>query len=102
MLIQGTNAPITIEFDDDTSNILDMSVALVKDDKTLTHWSKEEINLEGVFAYCPLTQDKTMVLPTGYVTLEVKWTNKDGEVNFADLVTLKVEKRVDSTILLEV
>lgn len=102
MLIQGTNAPITIEFDDDTSNILDISVALVKDEKILAHWSKEEITLDGVFANCPLTQEKTMDLPTGNVSLEVKWTDTDGEVNFAQLVTLKVVKRVDQTILVEV
>lgn len=102
MLIQGTNAPLTIEFDDSTSQILDISVAIVKDNKVLIGWTKEDITLDGVFAYCPLTQVGTMDLPTGLANLEVKWTNQDGEVHFAELVVVRIEKRVDQTILVEV
>lgn len=102
MLIQGTNAPIVIEFDDDTSSILDISVALVKDNEILIKWEKTNITLDGVFAYCPLSQEDTMKLTPNFAVLEVKWTNADGEVHFAEPTLVEIVKRVDSTILVEV
>lgn len=42
-----------------------------------------------------------MNLPIGFATLEVKWTNAEGEVNFSDVVMVKIEKRADHTILVE-
>lgn len=102
MLIQGTNAPITIEFDDDTSGILDISVALTKECKVLLDWKKDDVTFDGKFVYCPLEQEKTIHLPTGLACLEIKWTNSDGEVHFAELNMVRIEKRLDQTILMEV
>lgn len=101
MLIQGTNTPVVIEFDEDTADMIDISVALVCDSVVKKRWAKDEITLEGKFAYCPLEQEGTMDLPVGFANLEVKWTNREGEVNFSDVVVVKIEKRADHTILLE-
>lgn len=101
MLIQGTNAPIIIEFDDVITDIIDISVILAKDNKVLKKWGKADVRLEGTNCYCPLEQEDTINLPVGSATLEVKWTNDKGEVNFAETALVKIEKRVDSTILVE-
>lgn len=102
MLIQGSNAPIIIEFDEDTKNIIDLSVVLIKEENELKKWGKADVTLEGTNCYCPLSQADTINFTTGYGVLEVKWTNKKGEVNFAEIVNIKIEKRHDKTILLEV
>lgn len=102
MLIQGTNAPITIEFDDDTSSILDISVALAKENRILIKWGKSDVVFDGKFVYCPLEQAQTVNLPTGLACLEIKWTNPDGEVHFSELNVVRIEKRLDGTILVEV
>ena len=100
MLIQGTNAPLIIEFDSNV-DVIDMSIALIMGDKAIKRWGKSDVTIEGVFVYCSLTQQETIEMPTGTAVLEIKWTNRDGEVQFADRASVRIVKRIDNTILVE-
>lgn len=101
MLIQGTNAPIIIEFEESVEDIVDVSIALIKDDAVLKRWGKSDVRIEGTNIYCPMEQAETMDLPSGSATLEIKYTDANGEVNFIEKTSVRIEKRIDNTILVE-
>lgn len=110
MIIQGSNAPIVLVFTEETFDIKDISVALVKDNKVIAKpdevlkvWSKDDIILdeEEFKVLCPFTQEETLNLPKGSAFIEVKWLTSTGEVWCSNITRTSVEKRYDSTILTE-
>lgn len=98
MIIQGTNEPIIIQFDGDTSAITDISIALYHRDNLLKKWTMSNLTIDGDVVIAPMTQEESMGFIPGDAHLEVKWI-EDGVTQFAEISDAFVEQRCDNTIL---
>lgn len=110
MIIQGSNAPIILCFEEEFERVSDISVALIKDNRlngrpniVVHRWGLEDIELheDERTAICPLTQEETLSFPEGKALLEVKWLDSDGDVWMGCTVKTEIGKRFDKTILEE-
>lgn len=99
MIIQGSNSPIMLEFENDKSEITDFSAALFRGQSggELKQWQMDDIEISGNLIFLPLTQEETMGLPAGQLILEIKWVDEKN-VCFAKLVLMAVQKRNDKTV----
>ena len=103
MIIQGSNSPIVISFDDDVSGVTEWSVALFGEDKRgmpsvlLKHWGTEDIEVDGSTAYAPLTEEETMEFAPGVASLEIKWLEADDIVFQSATVRVRISGRKDKT-----
>lgn len=99
MIIQGSNAPMLLIFDEDASCFSDLSVLLSRGGRKLRHWTMEDLQIDGSVVTVPLTQEETMVFPEGECTIEVKWLDSEGETQFAEVVRDTIAGRRDKTLL---
>lgn len=103
MIVQGSNAPILLTFDNIMENVTDFSAVLVSrrlgdENKIIKQWTKDDIEIGGLDIILPLTQEETMEFPSGTHALEVKWVNEDN-ICFANVVNVNIEYRADKTKL---
>lgn len=103
MIIQGSNSPIVIAFDNDVSDVAEWSVALYGEDKRgaptilLKHWGTGDITVEGSVVYAPLTEDETMEFAPCVASLEMKWLDPDDNIFHSDVVRVRISGRNDKT-----
>lgn len=101
MIIQGTNAPIVIEFDQAIDQMSELVISVWAVGGALVKmWEKDEIGIEGAIATCPLTEEETKAFPNTVVTIEAKGIDESGEMVFWDQMDVKVLKRRDKVISL--
>lgn len=99
MIIQGSNQPITISFDEDMSLQSDIEIALFSGSTELKHWSKEDLTIDEDVIQAPLTQEETMDFPAGSAILEVKWYDTDSMTQHTDPFRVWISGRKDHTIM---
>lgn len=98
MIIQGTNIPLTITFDEDISDIPVLLVTLWKDRKELKRWEKGDMSIEGDTATLPLLESETMAFPPGPSTVEAKGLTENGQTIFWDEYNVHIYPRRDRNI----
>lgn len=98
-MIQGSNAPIILTFDEDASCFSDLSVLLSHGGRKLKHWTMAELQIDGNVVTAPLTQEETMGFLEGECTIEVKWLDSEGGTQFAEVVRDTIVGRRDKTLL---
>ena len=106
-IIQGSNAPIILEFDIDVSSITDFSAILIpkyglKLDKSnvpiLKKWNLEDIEIDQQALILPLTQEETLEFPAKPCYLDCKFI-LDSNIEFIDSCLIEIYKSADSTIM---
>jgi len=87
MIIQGTNLPIILEWDDiNDAPFSDLSVSLRNEIGELKHWTLDDCVVEddGLHIECPITQDESMNWEEGPCTIEAKW--HDAQQNISHML----------------
>ena len=101
MLIQGTNSPLVIQFDQDVSTMAKLVITLWSlTGELVREWDLDEITVQEDTAICPLTEDETKAFPNTIVTIEAKGLDEMGEMVFWDQMDVKMVKRRDKVISL--
>lgn len=99
MIIQGSNAPIIIDFNEDLSIVKDMSIVLYNRQKELKHWEFSDLIMNDKQIICELTQEETLNFIPGSASLEIKWMEEDQLIQFCTVVSVTIVERRDSYIL---
>ena len=101
MLVQGTNAPLELQFDRDLSDMDKLVVTLWSlSGDLIKAWDEEELTIEEDVVLCPLTESETAAFPNTFVTVEAKGLDEDGATLFWDQITVQMVKRNDRIIAL--
>lgn len=103
MLIQGSNNPLVIKFDQDVDGLSGLVVTLWTDSaapQRIKTWTLAEMEVEGNEAVCPITEAETAAIEAATVMVEAKGLNEDGYTVFWDAYKLKVKSRRDRVITL--
>lgn len=103
MIVQGTNVPLAVTFDEDVSSIPTLVATLwLKDGTLIKQWEKSDMEIDGETVYLPLDESETASIAPGFVSLAIKGLNDDDQTIFWDEVMVKVTARRDRTITLTV
>lgn len=108
MIIQGSNNPIVIAFDEEVSEIKDWSISLYGEDKRgapgelLKHWGSGDLIIDGVAVFAPLTETETMSFMPCVASLEIKWLSPEDSIYHSDVVRVRISGRKDQTKLVDV
>ena len=98
MLIQGTNVPIKITFEQEVENLPKIVATLWQNGKLLKQWDKENMTIAGAVAILPLDEDETRTQKKGKATLEVKGLSNAQDVMFWEEATVEIAARKDKDI----
>lgn len=102
MLIQGSNNPLVITFDQRIEDLPALVVSLWRDPsgyiQPIKVWQKNEMTITGDTAICELTEADTKDLPEGALRIEAKGLNDDGSTIFWDKYVVDVLPRKDRSI----
>lgn len=107
MIIQGSNLPIIITFDEDMSSLVDWSMSLFMENKRtkeqtlLRHWGLHDIAIDGATVSAPLTEEETVEFPVGVATLEMKWLTQDETIFHSDIIRIRIAERNDTNKLIQ-
>lgn len=104
-IIQGSNVPIVIEFDENIENLPVIIITLWCDEMIyrgdpLKMWNKEDITVSNNMAVCPITEDETAKLPAAPLVMEVKGLDENGKTVFWKEYEVDVVARRDRNIKL--
>lgn len=101
MIVQGTNVPLAVTFDEDVSDIPTLVATLwLKDGTLIKQWEKSDMEIDGETVYLPLDESETVNIAPGFVSLAIKGLNDDNQTIFWEETMVKVEARRDRTITL--
>ena len=98
MIIQGTNVPLTVIFDEDVSSVPVLYITLWRGDEELKRWDRSTISVQEDTAVLPLTQEETASFPAGEATLEVKGLTPFGQTVFWEECSVDIYPRRDREI----
>lgn len=109
MLVQGSNLPILITFEeDDPSTFQDLSVIVYPRGSTsssaILSWGINDVEIDGNEVLCPIDQEDLM--PPNYtitedtnISIEIKWLGEDDNVYNVAIVHDYIAYRKDTTVL---
>lgn len=100
MLIQGTNIPIEITFDNDVSTFKNIVATLWIQNKQVKKWekAKDEMTVVGVLATLPLDEDETRKFQKGMAKLDIKGLNATDQIVFWEEAEIEIVDRRDKDI----
>ena len=102
MIVQGSNVPLTIVFDQAVSG-MELVVTLWglngRTDTMIKRWNAEDMTIAEDTVICPLTEAETAALPSGTLAVEAKGLN-GGETVFWAAAEVDVLRRRDRVIRL--
>ena len=100
-IIQGSNSPIVLEFEDNMSTASKIECSLNNGDTELKHWSIDDVVVEENLISLPLYESETMNFESGTAYLDAKILDVDGVIIFYNSFKLKVVNKFDRTKLTE-
>lgn len=102
MIVQGSNIPLTVVFDQTISG-MELVVTLWgmggRMDSLIKRWDTSDMTIAGDTAICPLSEAETAALPSGTLTVEAKGLS-NGETVFWAAAEVDVLHRRDRVIRL--
>lgn len=103
MIIQGSNNPLIIKFDQQIEDIPRLVITLWQDRSALTavkvaHWENADMLVSGDTAVCPITEAQTGALPSTELVLEAKGLDGEGNTVFWDEYRVDIKRRRDRVI----
>lgn len=105
MIIQGSNNPLIIQFDTNVDTMPALVVTLWSDNvgsqcKMLKQWKNGDMDINGDTATCPISEQETKMLPSGFAIIEAKGLDEYGNTIFWDQYKTDVKTRRDKLIML--
>lgn len=103
MIIQGSNEPLVIQFDESVDALDKLLVTLWADKpsrRLIRQWRETEMQIAQDTVTCPLTEQETAALPTGPLTVEIKGLDGSGTVVLYEAISIPVAFRRDGGITL--
>lgn len=101
MMIQGSNNPLVIQFDQAVDSLPQLVVSLWSaSGESLKTWALPDMMVDGDTAVCPLAESETAAIGGAKVTLEAKGLDGSGNTIFWDSVNVYVKARQDRIIRL--
>lgn len=101
MIIQGSNNPLTLTFDESVEGIPSLVATLWAGmGVMIKRWDKTDMGIDGDVVTLPLTEEETAALHGGSIMLDVKGVDENGSIIFWDEAGLRVLPRRDHTIAL--
>ena len=101
MIIQGSNLPITVTFDQDITDIpLIVATLWAGQGSMIKRWDMADMEIEGDTATLPISEEETSALPCGFIALDVKGLDEDRNTIFWDEASIRVLSRRDKGIAL--
>lgn len=98
MLIQGTNVPIQVTFDNDVSTFKKIVATLWMNNKLVKQWDTDDMTVAGTTITLPLDEDETRNFKQGKARLEIKGRNSTDQTVFWEEATIEVVGRSDKDI----
>ena len=100
MIIQGSNSPLVIEFDQDVSGCAQLVVTMwgSSAEEPVKRWNKADMQVDGATVSCPLGEEETAALSVDAVAVEAKGLDENGNTLFWDEMRESVKKRRDRVI----
>ena len=103
-IIQGSNNPLVIQFDQDVSGFPQFVVTLWKTKTSeydlVKQWNKAAMTIDGDTVTLPLTEAETRAMPAGLLQVEAKGLGTGGNTLFWAEMSIDVVFRRDKTIVL--
>ena len=101
MIIQGSNNPITLTFDESVADIPTLVATLWAGyGNMIKRWDKTDMGIDGETVTLPLSEEETAALSGGAIMLDVKGVDSDGNIVFWDEAGIRVLPRRDHSITL--
>lgn len=99
MIIQGTNIPLVITFDEDVSSCEALVITLWRRDRVkLKQWNMSDVTIEADVVTLPISQEESAAWPEGYNMLEAKGLDENGYTIFWEEAPVMIEGRRDKDI----
>ena len=98
MLIQGTNIPIEITFDENVSSFKKIVATLWIQNKQVKEWQKSDMTISGDTITLPLDEDETRTFKKGKAILEIKGLTDLNQTVFWEEATIEITSRRDKDI----
>ena len=98
MIIQGTNIPIQLTFEQDVSGLTKLVATLWQSGKLLKQWERADMTIIGNVVTLPLNEDETRTWKKGKIKLEVKGLNRSNQVLFWEEAFTEVLSRDDRNV----
>lgn len=102
MIVQGSNNPLTIQFDQPIDDIPVLVVTLWSDKTSrrapIKMWTKDTMIISSDTAVCQISESETASFPDGLIVLEAKGLNGDNETVFWDSVNIDIKQRRDKVV----
>lgn len=108
MLVQGSNLPILLTFDEDASTFQDLSVKVYPRESTsdnpILSWGINDVTINEHEVICPIAQSDLMspnltITEDLNVAIEIKWLGETDTVYNNAVVYDYISYRKDSTVL---
>ena len=100
MIIQGSNEPIYLIFDDVNDLPIDIAISLRNELTEFKHWGMGDITVEDMTYIAPISQAESLNWPEGPCVVEAKWMDSYGNTIFMPVRT-RIARWDDKTILSE-
>lgn len=105
MIVQGSNNPLTVQFDASVAAMPALVVTLWSDKPGLSAepvktWTLADMTVAVDTVTCPITEEETRALPPGYLILEAKGLDGEGATVFWDACAVDVRSRRDKAVRL--
>lgn len=105
MIIQGSNYPLVIQFNEDVSAVPKLLVTLWRDINAsqsvlIKKWEKPDMRISNDTAVCPLSESVTRHLPLRTLVVEIKGLDENGNEIFYEQDEQGVYRRRDKDISL--
>ena len=105
MIIQGSNNPLVIQFDQSVAAIPTLIVSLWADSPgrgshLIKEWRRDDMTVDADTVVCAITEEETKALPGQRLILEAKGLDASGNTIFWDAYPIDVKNRRDKVIQL--
>lgn len=101
MVIQGSNEPLVITFDESVDALHKLLVTLWVDKpsrRLIRQWRETEMQIAQNTVTCPLTEQETAAFPPHQLTAEIKGLDENGTIVIYEAIPIEVIPRHDGSI----
>lgn len=104
MIVQGSNNPLVLTFDESVDNIPSLLVTLWSRNGMSTRpikaWTRDDMMINGETVVCPLAESETANLVSANLILEAKGLDGEGNTIFWSEYPIDLHRRRDRIITL--
>lgn len=104
MIVQGSNNPLVLTFDQSVDTIPSLSVTLwsatARNTRPLMAWTNADMMINDDTVVCPMTESETQNLVSGKMVLEAKGLDENGNTIFWAEYPIDLHRRRDRIISL--